>query len=106
MNKRTYGVIEWVMRCSKIIQYLMNDWLYVMRPFIYNVWRKRKVLPYRNVKKIVEYLEMHNDDVITLCWHLNGILQCREEKRDDKLEASREKNRARARERHLHLKQK
>lgn len=34
---------------------------------IYNVWKKRKVLPYRNVRKIVEYLEMHNDDVVDLC---------------------------------------
>ena len=36
-------------------------------PSIYNVWKQRGVLPYRNVKRIVEYLEMHNDDVVDLC---------------------------------------
>lgn len=83
----------------------MTDYMWC-DPSIYNVWRKRKVLPYRNVKKIVEYLEMHNDDVITLCWHLMEYYNAEKKKRDDKLEATRERNRARARERHLYLKQK
>ena len=75
-------------------EYLWTD------PSIYNIWKSRKVLPYRNVKKIVEYLEMHNDDVITLCWHLMAYYKSEEKKRNEKLEASKERNRQRARERY------
>ena len=69
-------------------------------PSIYNVWKRRKVLPYRNVKKMVEYLEMHNDDVITLCWHLMEYYNEQVKKREQRMEENREKNRQRARERH------
>lgn len=69
-------------------------------PSIYNVWKKRKVLPYRNVKKIVEYLEMHNDDVITLCWHLMEYYNSEAKKREKRMEENRERNRIRARERY------
>ena len=66
---------------------------------IYNVWKKRKVLPYRNVKRIVEYIEMHNDDCITLCQHLMEYykkeVNTREQKRADALERNRERSRAR-----------
>lgn len=68
-------------------------------PSIYNVWKGRKVLPYRNVKKIVEYIEMHNDDCITLCQHLMDYykkeVSTREQKRADALERNRERSRAR-----------
>lgn len=64
---------------------------------IYNVWKRRKVLPYRNVKRIVEYLEMHNDDVITLCWHLMDYYKVEEKKRNDRIEATMERNRERSR---------
>ena len=77
-----------------MINYMQCD------PSIYNVWRKRKVLPYRNVKKIVEYLEMHNDDVITLCWHLMEYYNSEVKKREKGMEENRERNRIRARERY------
>ena len=69
-------------------------------PSIYNIWKKRKVLPYRNIKKIVEYLEMHNDDVITLCWHLMDYYNSEVKKREKRMEEARERNRIRARERY------
>lgn len=47
-------------------------------------WRYRDAIPYNKVKRIVEFLEMHNDDCITLCQHLmeyyKGIQWDREEK--------------------------
>jgi len=69
-------------------------------PSIYNVWRKRKVLPYRNVKRIVEYLEMHSDDIVTLCQHLMEYYKSEEKKRAERVELLKEKNRERARERY------
>lgn len=69
-------------------------------PSIYNIWKKRKVLPYRNIKRIVEYLEMHNDDVITLCWHLMEYYNSEVKKREKRMEENRERNRIRARERY------
>lgn len=33
-------------------------------------WRTRQQIPYNKLKRIVEYLEMHNDDCITVCWHI------------------------------------
>jgi len=69
-------------------------------PSIYNVWKKRKVLPYRNVKKIVEYLEMHNDDIVDLCWKLMDYYKSESKKRDEKINATIERNRERSRERY------
>lgn len=47
-------------------------------------WRYRDAIPFNKVKRIVEFLEMHNDDCITLCQHLmeyyKGIQGSREEK--------------------------
>ena len=75
-------------------------------PSIYNVWKKRKVLPYRNIKKIVEYLEMHNDDIVDLCWKLMDYYKNESKKRDEKINAPIERNRERSRERYkaTHLK--
>lgn len=72
-------------------------------PSIYNVWKRRGVLPYRNVKKIVEYFEMHNDDVITLCWHLMDYYKDEEKKRNERVEETKERNRQRARERNARI---
>ena len=69
-------------------------------PSIYNVWKKRKALPYKNVKRIIEYLEMHNDDCVTLCWHLMEYYKSETKKREDKIEEVKERNRIRARERY------
>ena len=77
-----------------MINYMQCD------PSIYNIWRKREALPYRNVKKIVEYLEMHNDDVITLCWHLMDYYNYESKKREERLAQTRERNRLKARERY------
>ena len=74
-------------------------------PSIYNVWKRRKVLPYRNVKRIVEYLEMHNDDVVDLCWKLMDYYKSEEKKRNDRVEATTERNRQRSRDRYLKQKQ-
>lgn len=74
-------------------------------PSIYNVWKQRKVLPYRNVKRIVEFLEMHNDDVVDLCWKLMEYYKSEEKKRNDKIEATAERNRQRSRERYQRQKQ-
>lgn len=82
----------------------MTDYMWC-DPSIYNVWKKRKVLPYRNIKRMVEYLEMHNDDIITLCWHLMEYYNAEKKKRDDKIEKAKELNRQRARERNRRLKQ-
>lgn len=71
---------------------------------IYNIWKRRKVLPYRNVKKIVEYLEMHNDDVVTLCWHLMDYYKIEEKKRDEKINARIERNREKSRARYAKTK--
>lgn len=70
-------------------------------PSIFTVWRRRKVLPYRNVKRIVEYLEMHNDDVVDLCWKLMDYYKSEEKKRNERIEASIERNRQRSRDRYL-----
>lgn len=47
-------------------------------------WRYRDAIPFNKVKRIVEFLEMHNDDCITLCQNLmeyyKGIQWDREEK--------------------------
>jgi hypothetical protein len=47
-------------------------------------WRYRDAIPFNKVKRIVEFLEMHNDDCITLCQNLmeyyKSIQGCREEK--------------------------
>ena len=67
---------------------------------IYNVWKKRKVLPYRNVRKIVEYLEMHNDDVVDLCWKLMEYYKEEEKKRNERVLATQERNRERSRARY------
>ena len=69
-------------------------------PSIYNVWRKRKVLPYRNVKRIVEYLEMHSDDIVTLCQHLMEYYKSEEKKRAERVELIKEKNRQKSIERY------
>lgn len=69
-------------------------------PSIYNIWKRRKALPYRNVKRMVEYMEMHNDDVITLCWHLMDYYNSERQKREKRLEETKERNRLRARERY------
>lgn len=70
-------------------------------PSIYNVWKRRKVLPYRNVKRMVEYLEMHNDDVVCLCQKLMDYYNAEKKKRDDRIEATAERNRERSRQRYL-----
>lgn len=70
---------------------------------IYNQWRRRKVLPYRNIKRMVEYFEMHNDDVITLCWHLMDYYKDEEKKRNERVEETKERNRQRARERNARI---
>ena len=70
---------------------------------IYNQWKRRKVLPYRNVKRMVEYFEMHNDDVITLCWHLMDYYKEEEKKRNERVEETKERNRQRARERNARI---
>ena len=74
-------------------------------PSIYNVWKKRKVFPYRNAKRIVEYIDMHCVDCIDLCWKLMDYYKREDKKRSIKLEASKERNRQRARERSLSLKE-
>ena len=48
---------------------------------------------------------MHNDDVITLCWHLMEYYNEEKKKRDDKISETMERNRARSRERYLNSKQ-
>lgn len=72
---------------------------------IYNIWKKRKTLPYRNVKWIIEYLEMHNDDCVTLCWHLLDYFKQEAKKREERVIAAREKNKQRNRERWLRMKE-
>lgn len=74
-------------------------------PSIYNVWKQRGVLPYRNVKRIVEYLEMHNDDVVDLCWKLMDYYKSEEKKRNERIEATAERNRQRSRDRYKAQKQ-
>ena len=69
-------------------------------PSIVNVWTMRGKLPYRNVKWIVEYIEMHTDDCVTLCWKLMEYYKQEEKKRADRLNETRERNRQRARERY------
>lgn len=77
-----------------MIRYMQCD------PSIYNIWKMRKALPYKNVKKIVEYIEMHNDDCITLCWHLMDYYNTEKKKRDERLELLKEKNRQKSIERY------
>lgn len=74
-------------------------------PSIYNVWKKRKVLPYKNVKRIVEYIEMHADDCVTLCWYLMDYYNEQSKKREEKILIAKEKNRIRNRERWLKKKE-
>ncbi len=74
-------------------------------PSIYNVRKKRKALPYRNIKKIIEYIEIHTDDCVTLCWHLMDYYKQEAKKREDRIEELKEKNRQRSRERWLRSKQ-
>ena len=35
-----------------------------------NKWRVRKNIPYDKLKGIVEFMEMHTDDCVTLCQHI------------------------------------
>ena len=74
-------------------------------PSIYNVWKKRKVLPYKNVKRIVEYMEMHVDDCVTLCWYLMDYYEEQSKKREEKILIAKENNRIRNRERWLKIKE-
>lgn len=69
-------------------------------PSLYNMWKRRKTLPYRNIKKIVEYLEMHNDDIVTLCWHLMDYYNAEVKRKLEIEEEKRERNRKRNRERY------
>lgn len=75
-------------------------------PSIYNIWKHRNALPYRNVKKIVEYIEMHTDDCVTLCGHLMEYYKQEEKKRNEKIADRVEKNRERSRLRYAQSKQK
>lgn len=72
-------------------------------PSIYNIWMKRKALPYRNVKKIVEYLEAHNDDCVTLCWELMEYYKEQAKAREKRIAEAKERNRLRNKERQAKL---
>ena len=74
-------------------------------PSIYNIWKKRKSLPYRNVKRIVEYLEMHADDCVSLCWDLMDYYKEQSKAREERILEVKERNRLRNRERWLKQKE-
>ena len=48
-------------------------------------WRYRDAIPFNKVKRIVEFLEMHNDDCITLCQNLMGYYNSIQNNREEKL---------------------
>lgn len=75
-------------------------------PSIFNTWTRRKALPYRNVKRMVEYIEMHNDDCITLCGKLMEYYKQEEKKREQRTNDAIERNRERSRIRYAKSKQK
>ena len=50
---------------------------------------------------MVEYLEIHNDDVVCLCQKLMDYYNAEKKKRDDKVEATAERNREKSRQRYL-----
>ena len=48
-------------------------------------WKYREAIPYNKVKRIVEFLEMHNDDCITLCQHLMEYYKSIQNNREEKI---------------------
>lgn len=48
-------------------------------------WRYRDAIPFNKVKRIVEFLEMHNDDCITLCQNLMEYYKSIQGNREEKL---------------------
>jgi hypothetical protein len=48
-------------------------------------WRYRDAIPFNKVKRIVEFLEMHNDDCITLCQNLMESYKSIQGSREEKL---------------------
>lgn len=108
MSNEVLNAEDMLKEISKVLKWFNILWMtnYLgCDPSIYNVWKQRKVLPYRNVKRIVEYLEMHNDDVVDLCWKLMEYYKSEEKKRNERIEATAERNRQRSRDRYKAQKQ-
>lgn len=107
MSNEVLNAEDMLKEVAKVLKWFNILWMtnYLgCDPSIYNIWKRRKVLPYRNVKRMVEYLEMHNDDVVCLCEKLMDYYNSEKKKRDDRIEATAERNRERSRQRYLNNK--
>lgn len=49
-----------------------------------NKWRTRWTIPFNKIKGVVEFLEMHNDDCVTMCQELMDYYNSVKQKRQTK----------------------